>query len=289
MLLDIAQTAVDGLMVGGLYATVAVGVTLVFGIMGILNFAHGQMVMLGAYVAFYSVTAGWGFWPGLALAALSMALFGLILERLIFRHTLTDHMAGLTVSLGIIMVVENLASAVFTPDHRTFDPPLAGSVQFAGMTLSAQRLLVLALVLLLVGTFYLFLQKTRFGKAIRAMGQNRTGAALVGVQINHVTAAVFAIGSAMAGAAGVLYGSLFAITPYMAAGPLMKGLILTVLGGLGSVPGAVAAGFLLGLAESFGARYLSASFRDGYGFILMIVTLLYFPTGLFGARGKARV
>jgi branched-chain amino acid transport system permease protein len=289
MLLDIAQTAVDGLMVGGLYATVAVGVTLVFGIMGILNFAHGQMVMLGAYVAFYSVTAGWGFWPGLALAAVSMALFGLVLERLIFRHTLTDHMAGLTVSLGIIMVVENLASAVFTPDHRTFDPPLAGSVQFAGMTLSAQRLLVLALVLILVGAFYLFLQKTRFGKAIRAMGQNRTGAALVGVQITHVTAAVFAIGSAMAGAAGVLYGSLFAITPYMAAAPLMKGLILTVLGGLGSVPGAVAAGFLLGLAESFGARYLSASFRDGYGFILMIVTLLYFPTGLFGARGKARV
>jgi branched-chain amino acid transport system permease protein len=289
MLLDIAQTAVDGLMVGGLYATVAVGVTLVFGIMGILNFAHGQMVMLGAYVAFYSVTAGWGFWPGLVIAALSMALFGLILERLIFRHTLTDHMAGLTVSLGIIMVVENLASAVFTPDHRTFAPPLAGSVQFAGMTLPAQRLLVLALVLLLVGTFYLFLQKTRFGKAIRAMGQNRTGAALVGVQITHVTAMVFAIGSAMAGAAGVLYGSLFAITPYMAAGPLMKGLILTVLGGLGSVPGAVAAGFLLGLAESFGSRYLSASFRDGYGFILMIVTLLYFPTGLFGARGKARV
>jgi branched-chain amino acid transport system permease protein len=289
MLLDIAQTAVDGLMVGGLYATVAVGVTLVFGIMGILNFAHGQMVMLGAYVAFYCVTAGWGFWPGLVLAAVSMALFGLILERLVFRHTLTDHMAGLTVSLGIIMVVENLASAVFTPDHRTFDPPLSGSVQFAGMTLSAQRLLVLVLVLLLVGGFYLFLQKTRFGKAIRAMGQNRTGAALVGVQITHVTAMVFAIGSAMAGAAGALYGSLFAITPYMAAAPLMKGLILTVLGGLGSVPGAVAAGFLLGLAESFGSRYLSASFRDGYGFILMIVTLLYFPTGLFGVRGKARV
>ncbi|MBR1125676.1 branched-chain amino acid ABC transporter permease [Bradyrhizobium lablabi] len=289
MLLDIAQTAVDGLMVGGLYATVAVGVTLVFGIMGILNFAHGQMVMLGAYVAFYSVTTGLGFWPGLALAALSMALFGLILERLIFRHTLTDHMAGLTVSLGIIMVVEHLASAVFTPDHRTFDPPLAGSVRFAGMTLSAQRLLVLALVLLLVGAFYLFLQRTRFGKAIRAMGQNRTGAALVGVQITHVTAAVFAIGSAMAGAAGALYGSLFAITPYMAAAPLMKGLILTVLGGLGSVPGAVAAGFLLGLAESFGSRYLSASFRDGYGFVLMIVALLYFPTGLFGVRGTARV
>jgi branched-chain amino acid transport system permease protein len=289
MLLDIAQTAIDGLMVGGLYATVAVGVTLVFGIMGILNFAHGQMVMLGAYVAYYCVTAGLGFWTGLGLAIISMGLFGLVLERLVFRHTLTDHMAGLTVSLGIIMVVENLAAAVFTPDSRSFDPPLEGSVRLFGMSLSEQRLLVLALVLLLVGLFYLFLQRTRLGRAIRAMGQNRTGAALVGVQISHVTAIVFAIGSAMAGAAGVLYGSLFAITPYMAAGPLMKGLILTVLGGLGSVPGAVVAGFLLGLAESFGSRYLSASFRDGYGFILMIIALLYFPTGLLGVRGKARV
>ena len=286
---DIAQTVLDGLMVGGLYATVAVGITLVFGIMGILNFAHGQMVMLGAYIAFFCVTSGWGFWVGLGAAMAAMAVFGLVLERLIFRHTLTDHMTGLTASLGIIMVVENLAAAVFTPDHRTFDPPLSGSVQLLGLTLSAQRLLVLVLVLLLVAGFYLFLQKTRLGKAIRAMGQNRTGAALAGVRIQQVTALVFVLGSAMAGAAGVLYGSLFAITPYMAAGPLMKGFILTVLGGLGSVPGAVVAGFLLGLAESFGSRYLSASFRDGYGFILMIVALLYFPTGLFGARGKARV
>ncbi len=286
---DIAQTLLDGVMVGGLYATVAVGVTLVFGIMGILNFAHGQMVMLGAYVAFYCVTAGWGFWVGLAAAMAGMGLFGFVLERLVFRHTLTDHMAGLTASLGVIMVVENLAAAVFTPDHRSFEPPFAGSVQLLGLTLSSQRLLVLVLVLALVGVFYLFLQKTRLGKAIRAMGQNRTGAALAGVQTTHITALVFVLGSAMAGAAGVLYGSLFAINPYMAGGPLMKGFILTVLGGLGSVPGAVLAGFLLGLAESVGSRYLSASFRDGYGFILMIVALLWFPTGLFGTRGKARV
>ena len=128
MWIDVAQTVFDGLMVGGLYATVAVGITLVFGIMGILNFAHGQMVMLGAYIAFFAVTAGFGFWVGLLLAMAAMGLFGLILERLIFRHTLTDHMTGLTVSLGIIMVVENLAAALFTPDHRNFDPPLSGSV-----------------------------------------------------------------------------------------------------------------------------------------------------------------
>jgi len=287
--MDLIQTLLDGLMVGGLYATVAIGVTLVFGIMGILNFAHGQMVMLGAYTAFFVVSAGLGFWPALAISMLAMGALGLLLERLVFRHTLTDHMTGLTASLGVIMVIENLAAAAFTPDPRNFDPPLPGSFQIAGLTLSSQRMLVLTLVVLLVVGCYLFLQKTRTGKAVRAMGQNRTGAALVGIQINHVTAVIFILGSAMAGAAGVLYGSLFAISPYMAAAPLMKGFILTVLGGLGSVQGAVLAGFLLGLAESLGSRYLSASFRDGYGFILLIVTLLYFPRGLLGQRGKFRV
>lgn len=287
--MDLIQTLLDGLMVGGLYATVAIGVTLVFGIMGILNFAHGQMVMLGAYTAYFVVSAGLGFWPALLIGMVAMGALGLLLERIVFRFTLTDHMQGLTASLGLIMVIEHLAAAAFTPDPRNFEPPLPGSFELAGLTLSSQRMLVLGLVVVLVVACYLFLQKTRIGKAIRALGQNRTGAALVGIQTSQVTAVVFVLGSAMAGAAGVLYGSLFAITPYMAAGPLMKGFILTVLGGLGSVPGAVLAGFLLGIAESLGSRYLSASFRDGYGFILLIIALLYFPRGLFGQRGKARV
>ncbi|MBL0918557.1 MAG: branched-chain amino acid ABC transporter permease [Hydrogenophaga sp.] len=287
--MDLIQTLLDGLMVGGLYATVAVGVTLVFGIMGILNFAHGQMVMLGAYTAYFVVSAGLGFWSALLIGMVAMGALGLLLERLVFRFTLTDHMTGLTASLGLIMVIEHLAAAAFTPDPRNFEPPFPGSFEIAGLTLSSQRMLVLVLVVVLVAACYLFLQKTRIGKAIRAMGQNRTGAALVGIQTAQVTAVVFVLGSAMAGAAGVLYGSLFAITPYMAAAPLMKGFILTVLGGLGSVPGAVVAGFMLGVAESLGSRYLSAAFRDGYGFILLIVALLYFPTGLFGQRGKTRV
>jgi len=287
--MDLIQTLLDGFMVGGLYATVAIGVTLVFGIMGVLNFAHGQMVMLGAYTAFFVVSAGLGFWAALLIGMVAMGALGLLLERFVFRFTLSDQMQGLTASLGLIMVIENLAAAAFTPDPRTFDPPLVGSFQIGSLTLSSQRMLVLGLVLLLVLACHLFLQMTRTGKAIRAMGQNRIGAALVGIAISQVTTVVFVLGSAMAGAAGVLYGSLFAITPYMAAAPLMKGFILTVLGGLGNVPGAVLAGFLLGIAESLGSRYLSASFRDGYGFILLIVALLYFPHGLFGQRGKLRV
>lgn len=140
----------------------------------------------------------------------------------------------------------------------------------------------------LLGGFYLFLQRATLGKAIRAMAQNRQGAALVGVRVSLVSKTIFVIGSGLAGAAGALYASLFAVTPFMGNAPLTKGFILAALGGLGSVPGAIAAGCLLGLAESFGSRYLSASFRDGYGFILLIFALLFLPTGLFGA-GKARV
>lgn len=285
---DLVQTVLDGLMVGGLYATVALGITLVFGILGVLNFAHGQMVMLGAYAAFFAVSAGLGFWLGLALAMIVSGALGLVLERALFRHVLTDPMAGLTVSLGLIMVIENIAAAAFTPDSRFLEPPFSGSVSLGPIVLPQQRLFVLALVVVLVGLSVLLLRHTRYGKAVRAMGQNRTGAALVGIRTAEVTAIVFTVGSALAGAAGALYASLFAISPYMAGAPLMKGFILTVLGGLGSVTGAIVAGILLGLAESFGSRYLSASFRDGYGFILLIAALLFFPAGLFG-RHVARI
>jgi branched-chain amino acid transport system permease protein len=288
MWLDLVQTASDGLMVGGLYAGVALGITLVFGLVGMLNFAHGQMVMLGAYVAFFATVAGLGFWVGLGLAMVAMALFGALLERTIFRRTLSDPMMGLTVSLGLIMIIENLAAAWFTADPRFMEPPLSGELRLGPLVLSAQRLLVMALTTVLIGGFYLFLKATTLGKAIRAMAQNRQGAALVGVKVTRVSAVIFAIGSGLAGAAGALYGSLFAISPFMGNAPLMKGFILAAFGGLGSVPGAIVAGCLLGLAESFGSRYLSASFRDGYGFVVLILTLLLMPNGLFGAR-KARI
>jgi branched-chain amino acid transport system permease protein len=287
-MLDFIQTSIDGLMVGGLYATVALGITLVFGLVGILNFVHGQSVMLGAYVTFFVVLAGYPFWLGAVLATLAMALFGAALERAVFRRTLGDPLAGLAVSLGLIMIVENLAAAAFTPDPRFVDPPVSGSVQIGPLVLSSQRLLVLLVSVMLIGGFSLFLKRARLGKAIRAMAQSREGAALVGVRVSVISSAIFTIGSALAGAAGALYASLFAVTPFMGATPLTKGFILAALGGLGSVPGAIAAGFLLGLAESFGSRYLSASFRDGYGFIILIFALLFLPTGLFGA-GKARV
>ncbi|MGB3866983.1 MAG: branched-chain amino acid ABC transporter permease [Xanthobacteraceae bacterium] len=288
MLLDIFQTSLDGLMVGSLYAMVALGITLVFGLVGILNFAHGQSVMLGAYVCFFVVSAGYPFWAGAILATLSMGVFGALLERAVFRRTLGDPFAGLAVSLGLIMIIENVAAAGFTPDPRFMDSPVSGSFTLGPVVLSSQRSLVFMISSALIVGFWLFLQRATLGKAIRAMAQSRQGAALVGVRVDTVSRSIFAIGSALAGASGALYASLFAVTPYMGATPLTKGFILAALGGLGSVPGAIAAGFLLGLAESFGARYLSASFRDGYGFIILIFALLFLPTGLFGA-GKARV
>jgi branched-chain amino acid transport system permease protein len=288
MLLDILQTSLDGVMVGSLYAMVALGITLVFGLVGILNFAHGQSVMLGAYVCFFVVGAGYSFWAGAVLATLAMGLFGALLERAVFRRTLGDPFAGLAVSLGLIMIIENVAAASLTPDPRFMDPPVSGNFAVGPLILSSQRSLVFVISSTLMVGFWLFLQRATLGKAIRAMSQSRKGAALVGIRVDTVSRSIFAVGSALAGAAGALYASLFAVTPFMGAAPLTKGFILTALGGLGSVPGAIAAGFLLGLAESFGSRYLSASFRDGYGFIILIFALLFLPTGLFGA-GKGRV
>ena len=286
-MLGVAQTVIDGLMIGGLYATVALGITLVFGLVGILNFSHGQSVMLGAYVAYFAVIAGLGFWVGLLLSMATMAALGGILERAVFRRTLGDPLMGLVASLGLIMVIENLAASQFTPDPRFLTPPLSGSVHIGPLQIASQRLLVLGVSLVLVGGFYAFLRGAKLGKAILGMAQNRQGAALVGIRVSRISQVIFMIGSALAGASGALYASLFAITPFMGHTPLMKGFILAALGGLGSVPGAIAAGFLLGLAESFGSRYFSASFRDGYGFIILIFALMFLPTGLFGqSRGR---
>jgi branched-chain amino acid transport system permease protein len=288
MLLDVGQTVFDGLMVGGLYATVALGITLVLGLVGIVNFAHGQVVMLGAYVTFF-VAAISGFWVGLLCSIVLMGVLGAGMERFIFRGTLGDHMAGLTISLGLIMIIENLATMAFSPDPRFLIPPVSGSINIGPFIFATQRLLVLLVCVALIGAFSLYLQKARMGKAIRGMAQNRLGAALVGIRVTRVTIVIFAIGSALAGGAGSLFASLFPITPFMSSALLMKGFILAVLGGIGSVPGAIAAGCLLGLAESFGSRYLDASFRDGYGFILMIFALLFFPAGLFGGSTRERV
>jgi branched-chain amino acid transport system permease protein len=288
MWIDILQTTFDGLMVGGLYASVALGITLVLGLVGVVNFAHGQMVMLGAYVTFF-VAAVWGFWVGLAVAMISMAALGIAFEALLFRHTIGNHMMGLTISLGLIMIIDNLATNAFSPDPKFLDAPLSGAIEIGPLLLSAQRSLVLVITLVLIGAFYLFLKKSRLGKGIRGMAQNRQAAALVGVRVSHVTPLIFAVGSALAGAAGALFASLFPIQPFMGATPLMKGFIVATLGGIGSVPGAIGAGFVLGMSESFGARYLDAAFRDGYGFILMIFVLLFRPSGLFGASTKVRV
>ena len=289
MVLDIIQTILDGLMVGSLYAIIALGITLVFGLVGILNFAQGQLVMLGAFICFSAVSAGLGYWFGLVAAMVVMGLFGVLLERTVFRRTLDNPMGGLTVSLGIIMIVENLTAAAASPDPRFIPTPIEGVLQLGELTLSAQRLFVLVAGIVIIGAFYLFIRRSSLGRAIRAMAQNRQGAALAGIGVTRISASIFAISSALAGGVGALYAGLYSISPYMGSIPLMKGFIVATLGGLGSIPGAIVAGCLLGIAESFGARYLSASFRDGYGFIVLIATLLILPNGLFGLRGRSRV
>lgn len=288
--MDFVQTLLDGLMVGGLYTIVAIGLTLVFGHLGILNFAHSQLIVFGAYIAYLTVSVyHLNFVITIVVAMLLVGMFSLVLERLIFRYTVGDHTTGLVASLGLVLVLQNIIAVVWDPNPKFIDPTFAGTIRIYGLALPAERLFVLGVAVVLVGSFYIFLRHSKWGKSIRAIDQCREAAILMGIRVPRLESSVFVIGGALGAAAGVLYAGLFAISPFMGSGPLMKGFVLTIFGGLGSVPGAIIAGIIVGVTESLGTRYLWPSFQDGYAFIIMMLILFFKPGGLFGSRQKGRV
>lgn len=289
-MVDVLQALVNGVLAAGVYALVALGLTLILGLLDVANFAHGQAIMVGAYVAFFSISI-WGvpFVVATVLALVASGVVGLVLERGVFRRTGVDHLRALTASLGLILAFESLASYLFTPNPRILNSPLSGLVAVGPIDIPKQRGAVFLVAAVLVAAFYFYAQKSRSGLALRAVADSREGAALMGVNLKSTNMAVFIIGSALAGAGGALLATLFPITPYVGDIPMLKGFIVAIVGGLGSVPGVIAASLILGITESVGARFLSAAFRDGYGFIVLIVVLLARPNGLFGLSREERL
>lgn len=288
--MPVVQAIVDGILTAGVYALVAVGLSLILGILDSANFAHGQSLMVGAYAA-YVVTADWDlpFVLGLLAAAAAAALLGFVLEVLIFRRVANDHLLAMTASLGVILILQNVAEMMFKSDPRTMARPLSGAIHIGGITIGNQRGLVFLIAAVLMLGFYLYTEKSRGGLALRAVADNRDGAALMGVRITRTHVIVFVVGGALAGVAGALLASLFPITPLVGEAPLLKGFIVAIVGGLGSVPGTLLAALTLGIVEGLGARFVSASFTDGYGFIILVVVLLARPNGMFGLSRQERV
>jgi branched-chain amino acid transport system permease protein len=276
---------VHGLTTGTMYAAVALGLTLTYGIMGILNFAHGEMLMVGSYVAYVLVTRYYASFPVAAIGAMAVvALLAFVIERSTFRFARSEHLNGLVISLGLIAILQNSALAIWGADPLSIPPPLPQIIEFAGTGIGLQRLVAAVITLALLVVLVLFLKLTALGKAIRATAGFWAVASIFGIRVNRVISITFVLGAALAALMGAFVGTIYTLTPFMGGLPALKAFVVVILGGLGSVGGAIVAGLLLGVVESFGGAFISSAFRDGFGFAMLIAVLLVRPWGLFGQR-----
>ncbi len=274
---------------GALYAMIGIGLTIVFGVMRIINLAHGEMVMLGMFGAFWSQKL-WGFDPFLSILVWAPLLF--LLGVLVYRFLLRKIIPGgelntLLYTAGLSLLVANLALLLWTGDYRTISLDYAITpMRPLGIAVPVALALGFGIAVAITIALWLFLGRTDIGRAIRATSQNKEAAILMGIDVERVAALSFGLGTALAGAAGVLLAPSLYLYPTVGELVIVKSFVIVVLGGLGSVPGAIAGGILLGLVESLGAVYVSATYKDGLGYVIFLLVLLYRPSGLFGV-GKS--
>jgi branched-chain amino acid transport system permease protein len=282
----IPQYVFNGLVVGCSYALIAVGLTAIFGLMEIANFAHGQFYMLGAYFSYWLTRiVGLDFWTGLVASIVGVMLLGVILERTLFRLLRGASLSSsVLATIALSIFLENLALNVWGPrPQKILSPFETGSIEFLGIFTTPERLLMLFVTVLIVILLHLGLRHTQTGKAIRATFQQREAAALVGIDIDRLYTLTFAIGAGLAALAGVLLGTIFVVQPSMGGIATLKAFVVVTLGGISSFAGGIAGGLVLGLAESFGA-IIAPAYKDAVGFILVMLVLLYKPDGLFGKK-----
>jgi branched-chain amino acid transport system permease protein len=279
------QSVVSGVLTGSLYAMIGVGLTVVFGVMRIINLAHGDMVMLGMFGAFFA-QALWGVDPFVSLAIWVPAAFfaGVLVYRFLLRKVLRGgELNGLLYTAGLSLLIANLALLLWTGDYRTIALRY-GMLPWRplGIAVPVPLAIAFGLALAITGALYLFLARTDTGRAVRATSQNGEAAVLMGIDVERIAMLTFGIGTALAVAAGVLLGPSLYLYPTVGEILIVKCFVIVVLGGLGSVPGAIAGGILLGVVESLGAVYVSMALRDVVGFVIFLIVLLYRPAGLFG-------
>lgn len=286
MMTEIFQQAVNGIAIGSVYVLIALGLTVVFGILGIAHFAHGSVAMFGGYLTFVlGERFGLSFFPAMALAMVAGAVVGLFIERLAYRPVRdAPHINAFIIALGLTMMIEGLNLLMFGADQVVIQTPYRGVYNIGGIAIAELRILVIVTAVVLVGVIALLISRTKTGKSIRAVAQNRQAAVLMGVNVSMVSLVVFSISSALGVSAGALIGALLAIAPGVGEGLAVKGFAVLILGGLGSIPGAIVGGLILGVSEAMAAGFISSAYKDVIAFLVMIVVLLFRPEGLLGKR-----
>lgn len=282
------QILVNGLVLGGLYACIAAGFSLVWGVLNVINLLHGSFIVLGSYFALFAYQSI-GLHPFIAIVAAAPLFFVLgaaVQATLINRVISAPVLLTLTLTFGLDLMLNNAMLVAFSADYRklTLDPPL-GVLSLGPVTVPLDRLVAMALALALTVMLFLVLSRSRVGRAIVAVRMDREAAALMGVDVHRIYAITFGIGALMAGAAGALLAIIFPISPIASTSYLGKAFVVCVLGGLGSVPGAMVGGLALGVVESFGALAFGPEHASTLSFGLLILMLVVRPTGLMGRKG----
>ena len=290
---QLGQQMINGISLGSIYALIALGYTMVYGIIRLINFAHGDIYMLGAYIAYFTTTVfQMSFLPALLVAMAGSALIGVLIERAAYRPLRNaPKIAVLITAIGVSLLLEYGGMLIVTPQPRTF-PTLFSTLTFTfgGIIVNSQQIIILAVSLILMVVLTYIVHRTKIGKAMRAVSFDTDAARLMGIDVDRVISVTFAIGSSLAAAAGVLVGVYYnSIDPLMGVMPGLKAFVAAVLGGIGVIPGAMAGGVILGVIEALVSGFISSTFRDAAAFGILIVILLFKPTGLMGKNVREKV
>ena len=287
------QQLINGVSLGSIYALIALGYTMIYGIIKLINFAHGDIYMVGAYIGFFAITvANLPILPALLISMAVTACLGMLVEKLAYkplRHA--PRISILITAIGVSFFLEYTSMYFVTPTPRTF-PNVIENISFnlAGFVINGQQLLIFGITIILMAVLTYIVQKTKLGKAMRAASFDTETAQLMGVDSDRVISMTFCIGSALAAAAGVLVVVYYnTIDPLMGIMPGLKAFVAAVLGGIGILPGAVVGGIILGVIEALVSGFISSTFRDAAAFAILILVLLIKPSGLFGKNVNEKV
>lgn len=286
------QQLINGLHVGSIYALIALGYTMVYGIIKLINFAHGDILMIGAFSAYFLIGAGIPIWLVIIISILLCVIVGVAVERFAYKPLRgAPRISALITAIAVSLFIENLFMVIFKPDPRPFPKILdlstinIGNLQIEGITL-----LTIALSIILMIGLEIFVNKTKSGKAMKATSEDPQASTLMGININKTISITFAIGSGLAAIGGILYSMAYPlIDPYMGMMPGLKAFVAAVFGGIGIIPGAMFGGIVMGIAESLTKSYISSQLSDAVVFGILIIVLLVKPAGVFGKNTREKV
>lgn len=291
--MDFLSNMISGLSLGSIYALIALGYTMVYGIAKMLNFAHGDIIVVGAFTVVVAVSSlGLGAGAAVVLSVVVCVFFGVTIERVAYKPLRrSPPLSVLITAIGVSYFLQSLALLLFGSNQRSFPAVIkAPPVHLGSLTIKGESIATLLITIALMLLLTWFIHKTRIGKAMRAVSEDKDAAELMGISVNRTISITFAIGSALASVAGIFYGSTYGfVGPYSGSMPGIKAFVAAVFGGIGSIPGAMAGGILLGLIESMSKAYISTELSDAIVFTILICVLLVKPTGLFGKKINEKV